>query len=291
MADLQSFNSAIKNTNTQEYLAVVLGNKKESFVTSLVSIVGADKNLQACEPVTLIYAAAKATALGLPIDQNLGQAFVIPFADRKAGKTIATFQIGAKGFCQLAARSGKYKTINVSDVREGEIKGRDRMTGEVMFSWIEDDEERSKRKIIGYVGYFRLINGYEKTVYKTVSELTAHGQKYSMTFRKGFGLWVDNFDAMARKTVVKMLLSKGDAPLSVEMQEAIRYDQSMIDQNGNPNYIDRQQKESAEDQANDFLEDAQVVEEKKADDASKPVAEEPKKEVIYDADGNPLFEE
>ena len=255
MADLKLFNQTITNVKTQEYLEGVLGEKKQAFVNNLTALVSNDKGLQACEPTTLMFAALKATALDLPLDNNLGFAYVIPFKDNKLGKTVATFMCGYKGITQLAIRSGQFKTINVTDVREGELKGRNRMTGELSFEWIEDDAVRCKLPIIGYVGYFKLLSGYSKTTYWSVEELKQHGVKYSQTYKKGCGVWADNFDQMCRKTVIKLMLNKGDAPMSVEMQQAIKYDQSVIlDEDGRYEYVDNKPKLSAAEQAAQFLE-------------------------------------
>jgi len=265
MADLKVFNQTITNVKTQEYLQSVLGEKKQAFVSNLTALVSNDKALQVCEPTTLMFAALKATALDLPLDNNLGFAYVIPYKNTRAGITEAQFQCGYKGIVQLAIRSGQFKTINVTDVREGELKGRDRMTGEVQVEWITDDSERAKAKIVGYMGYFKLLSGYEKTTYWSVEELEQHGVKYSQTYRKGYGVWKDNFDSMCRKTVIKLMLNKGDAPMSVEMQQAVKYDQSVIlDESGNFRYIDNS-KPTAEEKLEAIaakeqqIEDAQVV--------------------------------
>lgn len=260
MADLRTFNQTITNVKTQEYLEGVLGEKKQAFVNNLTALVSNDKGLQVCEPTTLMFAALKATALDLPLDNNLGFAYVIPFKDNKLGKTVATFMCGYKGITQLAIRSGQFKTINVTDVREGELKGRNRMTGELSFEWIEDDAVRCKLPIIGYVGYFKLLSGYSKTTYWSVEELKQHGVKYSQTYKKGYGVWADNFDQMCRKTVIKLMLNKGDAPMSVEMQQAIKYDQSVIlDENGNHRYVDNQ-KPSAEEKLDAIAAKEQEIE-------------------------------
>lgn len=265
MADLKVFNQTITNVKTQEYLQSVLGEKKQAFVSNLTALVSNDKALQVCEPTTLMFAALKATALDLPLDNNLGFAYVIPYKNTRAGITEAQFQCGYKGIVQLAIRSGQFKTINVTDVREGELKGRDRMTGEVQVEWITDDSERAKAKIVGYMGYFKLLSGYEKTTYWSVEELEQHGVKYSQTYRKGYGVWKDNFDSMCRKTVIKLMLNKGDAPMSVEMGLAVKYDQSVIlDESGNCRYIDNS-KPTAEEKLEAIaakeqqIEDAQVV--------------------------------
>lgn len=247
MADLKLFNQTITNVKTQEYLQSVLGEKKQAFVNNMTALVSNDKALQACEPISLMFAALKVTSLDLPLDNNLGFAYVIPYRNNKENKTEAHVQIGYKGISQLAIRSGQFETINVTDVREGELKGRNRLTGELELDWINDDTARMKAKIIGYIGYFKLLSGYSKTTYWSIEELKEHGLNYSQTFKKGYGVWKDNFNAMAKKTVLKLMLNKGDAPMSVEMQQAIKYDQSVIlDEDGNHRYVDNQ-KPSAED--------------------------------------------
>ena len=262
---LQRFNQAITADKTQAYLQSVLGERKGEFVNNITALVTNNKLLQDCEPATVMFACLKATALKLPLDPALGFAHVLPYRNNKEDRTEAQFQIGYKGIVQLAIRSKQFKTINVTDVREGELKGRDRRTGHVVVEFIEDDAAREKAKVIGYLGYFLLLNGYEKESYWSIEELKQHGLLYSQTYKKGYGVWKDNFDAMAKKTVLKLMLNKGDAPMSVDMQQAVMYDQSVIlDENGNKRYIDNQ-KPSSEDQAARFMEAEDV----------KPVDENP----------------
>lgn len=253
-SNLKLFNQTITSPNVQAYLQNVLGEKKAEFVNNITALVSNNAQLQECEPKTLMFAALKATALDLPLDPNLGFAHVIPFKNNKTGIIEAQFQIGYKGIAQLSIRSGQFKTINVTDVREGELKGRDRRTGYVTIEWIEDEKKRNDAKVIGYLGYFKLLNGYEKESYWSLEELNKHGVQYSQTYKKGYGVWKDNFDAMAKKTVLKLMLNKGDAPMSVQMQQAIKYDQSVIiDEQGTARYIDNQKPDSS-DQAAQFLE-------------------------------------
>ena len=190
--------------------------------------------------MSLVYAGLKATALDLPLDPNLGFAYVIPFKNNKKGVTEAQFQIGYKGFIQLAIRSGQFLLINVTDIREGELKGEDILTGEMSFSRVPD---RESKPVVGYAAFFKLTNGFSKTMYMTVGEVKAHAGRYSQTYsskneyiRKA-SKWDTDFDAMAKKTVLKLLLSKY-APLSVEMQNAIQNDQAVIDDQGEAQYLD-----------------------------------------------------
>ena len=226
---LKLFNETLSNPRTQSYLESVLATKKNSFVNNISSLVANNATLQACQP------------LSLPLDPNLGFAYVIPYANRKAGITEAQFQIGYKGFIQLAIRSGQFRTINVTDVKDGEVKHFDLLTGETRFEALQ---AREKLPTVGYAAFIRLTNGFEKTLYMTKEEVEVHAYEYSQTYKadkdKGWtsSQWSKNFDAMARKTVLKLLLSRF-APLSVEMQQAITADQAVFNStDGAPRYAD-----------------------------------------------------
>lgn len=244
MANLQSFNQTIANPRTQEYLAQVLGEKRQSFVNNLTALVANNNKLQECEPIGLMYAGIKATALDLPLDANLGFAYVIPYRNNKEGKTEAQFQIGYKGFIQLAIRSGQFRSINVTDIKEGELVHEDMLTGDLTFKRAAANV-REGLKTIGYAAFFRLTNGFEKTLYYTVEAVQAHAKKYSQTYGSKYestrnsSKWTTDFDAMAKKTVLKLLLSKY-APLSVEMAQAVTADQAVFDAQGKEHYIDNE---------------------------------------------------
>lgn len=241
---LQKFNDAIRSQKTQSYLTDVLGERKGSFINNLTALVANSASLQECQPYTIMYAALKATALNLPLENSLGMAYCIPYKDNKNNITVAQFQMGYKGFKQLALRSGQFAIIpTATDVKEGELVSRNRLTGECVFKFIDNEEERAKAKTIGYASYFRLLNGAESTFYMSVEELEKHALRYSQTYKsktdyiKKSSKWTTDFGDMALKTVIKLNLSK-NAPLSVEMQDAIRADQSI---QFNPNeykYID-----------------------------------------------------
>lgn len=177
---------------------------------------------------------------------NLRQVEEIVHSDR-----MVNYQDSDRAYVQLAIRSGQFKKINVTDVRQGELVGRDRRTGEMKFNWIEDEAARSDAPVIGYLGYFRLVNGYEKESYWSVKDLEKHGMRYSQTFGSKYenvrnqSKWATDFDVMCRKTVLKLMLNKGDAPLSVQVQQAIKFDQSVIrDENDKPEYIDNNVEEA-----------------------------------------------
>lgn len=213
-----------------ERLEDTLGSKTSQFIASVLSLSNSDPKLAGCDPSKLFNTCLLAASINLPINPNLGFAYVIRYKDD------IQLQLGWKGFIQLAQRSGQFKRINCSDVREGEIVKRDRLTGEIDFEWL-DDAVREKKPVIGYVAYFELLNGYQQTLYMSKAEVEAHAKKYSQTYKQGFGVWKDNFDAMARKTLIKRILNQF-APLSVDMAKAMEYDQA--DANGRyPDNADR----------------------------------------------------
>lgn len=196
-----------------------LGSGTQQFMSSILTLVNSDRSLGGCNSYELYNCCLMAAALKLPFNKDLGQAWIIAYGGKPQ------LQIGWKGFVQLAQRSGQFRTINCTDVKAGEIKNIDRLSGEIEFEWLQDDTERVKAETIGYVAYFELLNGFRKTLYMTKAELEAHAKKYSQTYKKGYGVWKDNFDAMARKTVIKLILNRY-APLSVDMQKAIEIDQA-----------------------------------------------------------------
>ena len=275
---LQRFNGVMKDTRTQEYLQSVLGNKKDQFVTTLISAVANNENLQVCEPMSLMYTAMKATALGLPIDPNLGYAAMIPFKDGKTGKTLCQFQIMRDGWCELLMRTGQVKFIANEIVYEGQLVKKNKFTGEYVF----DEDAKKSDKVIGYMAYLKLNNGFEKTVYWTVEEVKAHALRYSQTYRKGYGLWKDSQDAMALKTVLKHLIKKY-APKSVEVLSAISDDQVVSNENGDAAYRDNMPDDQPQPEVTATAkEKAKKVKEKvaemKARQAAEPEVQEPEEQ-------------
>ena len=244
--NLKTFNQTITAPATQKYLTDLLHERMGVFVSNLTALVANNVNLQCCEPYTLMFAALKATALNLPIEPSLGMAHVIPYKNKKRGVTEAQFQIGYKGFQQLALRTGQYKRINTTEVRQGEIGKRNRLTGQIDFNFIEDEAERLKAPIIGYVNYFCLLNGFESTFYMSKEEMEAHALRYSQTYRstdaytKSQSKWTTDFDSMAVKTVIKLNLSKNGV-LSTELQEAILADQSVMREENKYEYTDNEE--------------------------------------------------
>lgn len=225
------FNSPI----AQQKLTEVLGKNVASFTTSVLQVVSANDMLKNADPQTVFSAAMMAATLNLPINNNLGFAYIVPFRNNKANRTEAQFQLGYKGFIQLAQRTGQFKRINAcavySDDSEQDVYNR-------LTSLLP---KPPSGKITGYIAYFELLNGYTAHLSMSIDELNAHANKYSQTAKKGFGVWKDNFEAMAIKTVIKLLLSK-QAPLSIDspLSVAIQADQSVSTIDGEYRYADNE---------------------------------------------------
>ena len=202
----------------------LLGKRTPQFLSSLVSMINDNPDLQAAfyaNSMSVIKSALQAASYDLPIDPSLGYAYIVPYKNK--GKPTATFIIGYKGMVQLCLRTGAYKCVpDAVDVREGELESYNRLTGEAVFNWIEDEDAREELPIVGYAGYFQLKNGAEKTIYMTVKQIEKHEQKNRKGEYKGKG-WRENFDAMARKTVIRRLCSKY-ALMSIEYQDSASRD-------------------------------------------------------------------
>lgn len=212
-------NSLLDREGYRKRFDELLGKRAPQFVSSIVSMVNADRNLQEAfqnAPVTVIQSALKAATFDLPIDTSLGYAYVVPF--RNKGRMEAQFILGYKGMIQLALRTGVYKVINVTDVKEGELKHFNRLTEEIELDFIGDDAARDALPTIGWVGYFRMVNGTEKTIYMTRAQVEAHEQHNRKGQFMGRG-WRENFDAMARKTVLRKLIGTWGL-MSIDYQRA-----------------------------------------------------------------------
>lgn len=207
-------NSMLDGEGYRRRFDKLLGERSEQFVSSIITLANADKNLQQAileSPVTVIQAALKAATYDLPIDPAMGYAYIVPFRNKKddgSKRMEATFILGYRGLEQLAIRSAAYSRIpDATDVREGELVKYDRLTGDAEFNWIEDEDERESRPIVGYAGYFRLLNGAEKTIYMTKKQIESHEKKFRKGQYMGKG-WRDDWDAMARKTVLRRLIMR-----------------------------------------------------------------------------------
>lgn len=198
--------SLVSQESVKARFEELLGKKAPGFISSLLAVVNNNKLLAKANPNTIIAAGAMAASLDLPINQNLGFAYIIPYGNE------AQFQMGYKGYIQLAMRTGQYQTINAAHVFEGEIVKQNRFTGEYEFG------EKTSDKIVGYIAYFKLINGFEKYLYMSIEEMQAHAKKFSKNYKGGTDKWgITDFHSMAIKTVLKRLISKYGI-LSIEMQ-------------------------------------------------------------------------
>lgn len=237
---VKGLSSFLNSDSVKNKFSEILGQKGNGFIASVLSVVNSNPALAKADQNSVYTSALLAASLDLPINSNLGLAYIVPYKQRQPDGSyidVAQFQLGYKGFLQLAQRSGQFKTINSTDVREGEIVSFNRMSGELTFDWIQDSKTRLSRKVVGYLSYFKLLNGFENSLYMTIEEIDAHAKKYSQTYKKyGTGLWKDEFDGMAKKTVTKLNLSK-NAPLSIEMQRAVVSDQAVIK---NDNFVNNE---------------------------------------------------
>ena len=213
--------SMINDERTKNKFKEMLGNKAAGFLTSLMNTTNGNAQLQQADPNSILKAGAIAATLDLPIDPNLGFAYIVPYNNK--GKNEAQFQMGYKGFVQLAIRTGQYKRINVTELYEGQFESYDPITDELKYNL----DNRISDEITHYVAYFQTINGFEKYNVMSKEEIKNHAKKFSKTYSYKGSSWQTNFNTMAKKTVLKLLLSKFGI-LSIEMQTAQKADQAVI---------------------------------------------------------------
>lgn len=217
---------------TRNFLEETLGEKKSEFVSNLIALTDADNKLAECDPATLMKCAMNATALNLPLNKNLGYAYVIPY------NKVPSFQIGYKGFIQLAIRTGLYETINATDIREGEIT-RNKITGEIKFH-----KENPDGKILGYLAYVKLTTGFTASLFMSEAEIEAHALRFSKAYaydkkkKIRASLWSDPAarPKMALKTVLKGLLGTYGL-MTTEMAKAYSSDGDVENSEGE-RYVD-----------------------------------------------------
>lgn len=242
---ITKFQGLLSQSDIKKRFDDALGKKAPMFMSNLVTMMSTNSELQKCEPSSIISSALMSASMDLPITPGLGFSAIIPYWDNKSKTMKAQYQVMKRGYIQLAQRTGLFETIHVTEVYEGELVSHDRFTGEMKF----DQTKKTSDKVIGYVSYFKLINGFCKYFYMSEKEVEKHARKYSKSFQKGFGKWADKedgFTQMALKTVLKLNLSSW-APLSVDtnLQKAVIYDQTEIkDLDGNDyEYFDNENTE------------------------------------------------
>lgn len=214
---VQKLKAMINSDSVQEQFRNALADGASLFVASLIDIYTNDKYLQECAPQAVIMEALKAATLKLPINKSLGFAYLVPYRNKDKVQE-PQFQIGYKGYIQLAQRTAQYRFINADVVYEGEFKGHNKVTGELDLSG-----EATSDKVIGYFAYIETVNGFKKSVYWTKDKVLAHAKRYSKSFSKNSSAWQSNFDEMALKTMLRHLLSKYGV-MSVEMISAFTSD-------------------------------------------------------------------
>lgn len=211
-----SIKSLLAQEGIQNRFKEILGQKAPGFVSSILNVVNGNTAFKNVDGNSIILSAAVAATLDLPINPNLGFAYIIPYKDK------AQFQMGYKGYIQLAMRTGQYKNINAIEVRAGQLISFDSLREDFKFDFTKTGGE-----VIGYVAYFKLLNGFEKTVYWNVAQIIEHAKRYSKSYGKQSSPWTTNFPEMAMKTLIKHVLSKYGI-LSIDMQKAIAVDQGII---------------------------------------------------------------
>ena len=228
-----SFSAAIASAPFQRAInnAIRDKNKADRFVAAITSAVSINPTLQECDPATIISGALLGESLGLSPSPQLGQYYLVPFNNTKRGVKEAQFQLGYKGYVQLALRSGYYRNLNVFAIKAGELKKWNPITEELDIELIEDDELREKTDTIGYVATFTYNNGFTKTIYWSRQKMESHALRYSKGFaaKKGYTFWEKEFDAMAFKTMLRQLISKWGI-MSIELQKAFEEDVIVADE-------------------------------------------------------------
>lgn len=248
----------------------MLGKRASQFMTSITSVVQNNALLQRADVNSVVMGAATAASMDLPLHPALGYAALVPFNSKDG--CFAQLQVMANGLVELAMRSGQVQSIIAEEVLEGQLVKKNKFTGEYVF----DEDAKKSDKVIGYMAYIRLSNGFEKYEYMTVEEIKAHAQKFSQTYRKGAGVWRDNFSAMAKKTLLRKILTKW-CPKSLQMQQAIVFDQSVVKgdvnnlENATADYSDNEKNSAVE--TTDFEEvDADIVD-AETDEIADAIAE------------------
>ena len=234
---------------------MVGGEKGQQFITAIISAVSTKPRLSECVHLSTVSAALLGQSLNLTPSPQLGQYYLVPFNDKKRGCKVAQFQLGYKGYIQLAIRSGYYKKINVIAIKEGELIKYDPLAEEIEVNLIEDDEVREETETVGYYAMFEYQNGFRKTIYWSKKKMLSHANKYSQAFNlesykklqegkipqadlwKYSSFWYKDFDGMAYKTMLRQLISKWGI-MSIELQEAYTKDMATIDENGDYEYIE-----------------------------------------------------
>lgn len=225
----------------------IIGDEKSGkrFVSSIISAVSNNPQLKECDNASILSGALLGESLNLSPSPQLGNYYLVPFKDKEKGM-VATFQLGYKGYIQLAIRSGQYKKLNVLAIKEGELIKYDPLNEEIEVKLIENELERENAKTIGYYAMFEYTNGFRKSLYWSKEKMEAHALKYSQGYRAdkqkktAYTFWSKDFDGMAYKTMLRQLISKWGI-MSIEMQNAYEGDMAYIKEDGTKEYVDNEE--------------------------------------------------
>lgn len=235
------FSVAIQSDMYKNLINQTLGDKERAtrFIASISSAVATNQALQECDAGTILSGALLGESLNLSPSPQLGQYYLVPFNDSKKGYKVAQFQLGYKGYIQLAIRSGQYKKLNVLAIKKGELIKYDPLNEEIEVNLIEDEEERENAETVGYYAMFEYTNGFRKSMYWSKSKMEKHALKYSNGYKakKGYTYWEKDFDGMAYKTMLRQLISKWGI-MSIDMQQAVEKDMTAINTDGTYEYVD-----------------------------------------------------
>lgn len=226
---------AIKNRINE----VVGGKNGQRLIAAIISATTANKALQECSNQSILSAALVGESLKLSPSPQLGQYYMVPFKNNKERTTVAQFQLGYKGYIQLALRSGQYKKLNVMAIKEGELVSFNPLEEEIDVNLMQDETERENARTVGYYAMFEYLNGFKKAMYWSREKMESHALKYSKGYqaKKGYTFWEKDFDGMAYKTMLRQLISKWGI-MSIEMQTALDSDMAVINQDGTKNYVE-----------------------------------------------------
>lgn len=249
------FSLTITNEKVRNLINTTLGDPKKAsrFIGAISSVVATNPALQKCDANTIINGALVGEALNLAPSPQLGHYYLVPFDDRKNNRTVATFILGWKGYVQLAIRSGQYRKINVLEIKDGELLAWDPLTEEIKVKLIENDDDREAAETIGYYATFEYVNGFKKAMYWSYKKMLAHAGQYSKAFNaqayqllqegkiakadewKYSSFWYKSFDEMAKKTMIRQIISKWGI-MSVEMQDAYGRDGAHFEEPDKPTF-------------------------------------------------------
>ena len=263
------FSAFMTSTGVSSKINQIIGDEQSGkrFISGIISAVSVNPQLAECDNNTILSGALLGESLNLSPSPQLGLYYLVPFADKTRGK-VATFQLGYKAYYQLALRSGYYKKLNVIEIKEGELVSWNPLEEELKVNIIEDEEKREKLPTIGYYAYYEYLNGFRKSMYWSKKKMEQHALKYSKGYKakSGYTFWEKDFDSMAKKTMIRQLISKYGI-MSTELEKAYTNDMSLIKEDGSNEYIDN--------------EDENVVIEAivKEPDNNEEVKEQPKEEI------------